>query len=79
MHTASTNICARMGHSRKVSEFQHGSMIGCHECSKSSHQISSVLNISQSAVWEAIGSNCQASHHGEGLFVKSCAHPLGSP
>ncbi|CAI9586513.1 unnamed protein product, partial [Staurois parvus] len=30
MQTASTNICERMGRSQELSEFKHGTMIGCH-------------------------------------------------
>ena len=45
MQTVSTNICERMGRSQKLSEFQRGTMIGCHLCNKSSCEISLLLNI----------------------------------
>ena len=50
MQTASTNICERMGLSEELSKFQCGTVIGCHLCNKSSHEISSLLNIPQSTV-----------------------------
>ncbi|CAI9579372.1 unnamed protein product [Staurois parvus] len=49
MQTASTNICERMGCSQKLSEFKHGTVIGCHLC-KSIREISLLLNIPQSPV-----------------------------
>ncbi|CAI9553848.1 unnamed protein product [Staurois parvus] len=39
MHTASTNICERMGHSRELSEFKCGTVIGYHLCHKSIREI----------------------------------------
>ncbi|CAI9540458.1 unnamed protein product, partial [Staurois parvus] len=50
MQTASTNICERMGRSQELSEFQRGTVIGCHLCNKSIHEISLLLNIPQSPV-----------------------------
>ncbi|CAI9571585.1 unnamed protein product [Staurois parvus] len=50
MQTASTNICERMGHSQKVSEFKCGTLIGCHLCNKSIHEICLLLNIPWSTV-----------------------------
>ena len=32
MQTVSTNICEGMGHSQELSEFQRGTVIGCHLC-----------------------------------------------
>ena len=61
MQTVSTNICERMGHPQELSEFQHGTVIGCHLCNKSSCEISSLLNIPQSTVsgiitkWKRLG------------------------
>ncbi len=61
MQTASTNICERMGRSQELSEFQRGTVIGCHLCNKSSHEVSSLLNIPQSTVsgiitkWKRLG------------------------
>ncbi|CAI9570322.1 unnamed protein product [Staurois parvus] len=45
MHTASTNICERMGRSHELSEFKRGTVIGCHLCNKSIRDISLLLNI----------------------------------
>ena len=50
MQTNSTNICERNGHSLELSEFQHGTVIGCYLCNKSSCEIFSLLNIPQSTV-----------------------------
>ena len=50
MPTVSTNICERMGRSQELSEFQRGTVIGCHLCNKSSCEISSLRNIPQSTV-----------------------------
>ncbi|CAI9583676.1 unnamed protein product [Staurois parvus] len=50
MQTASANICERMGCTQELSEFKHGSVIGCHLCNKSIHEISLLLNITWSNV-----------------------------
>ncbi|CAI9576317.1 unnamed protein product [Staurois parvus] len=50
MQTASSNICERMGRSQELSEFKHGTVIGCHLCNKSICEISFLLNIPQSTV-----------------------------
>ncbi|CAI9569878.1 unnamed protein product [Staurois parvus] len=61
MQTASTNICERMGRSQELSKFRHGTVIGCHLCNKSVHDISLLLNIPQSTVssnltkWKQLG------------------------
>ncbi|CAI9574503.1 unnamed protein product, partial [Staurois parvus] len=61
MQTASTNICERMGRSQELSEFKPGSVIGCHLCYTSIHEISLILNIPQSTVsgiitkWKQLG------------------------
>ncbi|CAI9597305.1 unnamed protein product [Staurois parvus] len=61
MQTASTNICERMGHSQELSEFKHGTMIGCHLCNKSIRELSLILNIPWSTVsgiikkWNQLG------------------------
>ncbi|CAI9620917.1 unnamed protein product, partial [Staurois parvus] len=60
MKTASTKICERTGHSQELSEFKCGTMIGCHLCNKSIHDIS-LLNIPRSTVsgiitkWKQLG------------------------
>ena len=50
MQTDSTNISERMGRSQELSEFQRGTVIGCHLCNKSSYEISLLLNIPHSTV-----------------------------
>ncbi|CAI9581263.1 unnamed protein product [Staurois parvus] len=61
MQTASTNICERMGRSQELSEFKHGTVIGCHLCNKSICDISWLLNIPRSTVsgsitkWKQLG------------------------
>ncbi|CAI9573529.1 unnamed protein product [Staurois parvus] len=50
MQTSSTNICERMGHSQELNEFKRGTVIGCHLCNESIHEISLLLNIPQSTV-----------------------------
>ncbi|CAI9585828.1 unnamed protein product, partial [Staurois parvus] len=50
MQAASTNICERMGRSQELSEFNHGTMMGCHLCNKSICEISLLLNIPRSTV-----------------------------
>ncbi|CAI9593924.1 unnamed protein product, partial [Staurois parvus] len=50
MQTASTNIYERMGRSQELREFKHGTVIGCHLCNKSIHEISLLLNIPRSTV-----------------------------
>ncbi|CAI9592304.1 unnamed protein product, partial [Staurois parvus] len=61
MQAASTNICERMGCSQELSEFIHGTVIGCHLCNKSIREISLLLNIPRSTVsgiitkWKQLG------------------------
>ena len=61
MQTVKQDICERMGRSQELSEFQRGTVIGCHLCNKSSREISSLLNIPQSTVssiitkWKRLG------------------------
>ncbi|CAI9603277.1 unnamed protein product, partial [Staurois parvus] len=60
IHTASSNICERMGRSQELSEFHCGTMIGCHLCNMAIRDISLLLNIPQSTVSSTItksGSN----------------------
>ena len=50
-----------MGHSQELSEFQRGTVIGCHLCNKSSREIFSLLSIPQSTIsgiitkWKRLG------------------------
>ncbi|CAI9546389.1 unnamed protein product [Staurois parvus] len=39
-----------MGRSQELSEFKHGTVIGCHLCNKSIRDISLLLNIPRSTV-----------------------------
>ncbi|CAI9569054.1 unnamed protein product [Staurois parvus] len=61
MQTASTNICEGMDHSQELSEFKHGTVIGCHLCNKSIREMSLLLSIPQSTVsgiitkWKQLG------------------------
>ncbi len=70
MQTASSNICERMGRSQELSEFQRGTVIGCHLCNKFSRENSSLLNIPQSTVsgiitkWKRLGMTATQSQSG---------------
>ncbi|CAI9564053.1 unnamed protein product [Staurois parvus] len=61
MQTASTNIYERIGHFRELSEFKHGTVIGCHPYNKSIREISLLLNIPWSTIsgiikeWKQLG------------------------
>ncbi|CAI9624699.1 unnamed protein product, partial [Staurois parvus] len=61
MQTASTNICERLSRSQELSEFKHGTVIGCHLCNKSICEVSLLLNIPRSTVsgiitkWKQLG------------------------
>ncbi|CAI9611775.1 unnamed protein product [Staurois parvus] len=50
MQTDYAKICERMGRSQELSEFKRSTVIGCHLCNKSIHEISLLLNIPQSTV-----------------------------
>ncbi|CAI9551253.1 unnamed protein product [Staurois parvus] len=70
MQTASTNICERMGRSQEISEFMSGTVIGCHLCNKSIHEISLLLNIPRSTVsgiitkWKQLGTTATQPQSG---------------
>ncbi|CAI9536172.1 unnamed protein product, partial [Staurois parvus] len=70
MQTASTNICKRMGGSQDLSEFKRGTMIGCHLCNKSIHEISLLLNFPQPTVsgiitkWKQLGTTATQPQSG---------------
>ncbi|CAI9552922.1 unnamed protein product, partial [Staurois parvus] len=61
MQTASTNICERMSLSQELNGFKRGTVIGCHLCNKSIHEISLPLKIPWSTVsgiltkWKQLG------------------------
>ncbi|CAI9586112.1 unnamed protein product [Staurois parvus] len=67
MQTASTNICETMGRSQELSGFKRGTVIRCHLCNKSIHEISLLLNIPRSTVigiiakWKQLGTTATQS------------------
>ncbi|CAI9583504.1 unnamed protein product [Staurois parvus] len=79
MQTASTNICERMGRSQELSDSKRGTVIGCHLCNKSIHNISWLLNIPQSPVsgiitkWKQLGttSTQPLSKRGERMLKRT--------
>ncbi|CAI9544044.1 unnamed protein product [Staurois parvus] len=79
MRTASTNICERMGRSQELSEFKRGTVIGCHLCNKSIHEISLLLNIPQSTVsgiitkWKHLGTTATQPQSERGQRMLKCA------
>ena len=85
MQTAFTNICERMGHSQELIEFQHGTVIGCHLCNKSSREISLLLNIPQSTVsgiitkWKRLGTTTTQPQSGRPRKMASVNDRAGSP
>ncbi|CAI9598268.1 unnamed protein product [Staurois parvus] len=70
MQTASTNIYERMVCSQELSEFKHGTVMGCHLCNKSIHEISLLLNIPWSTVsgiiakWKQLGTTATQPRSG---------------
>ncbi|CAI9594627.1 unnamed protein product, partial [Staurois parvus] len=84
MQTASTNICERTDHSQELSDFKCGTVIGCHLCNKSIHEISLLLNIPRSTVsgiitkWKQMGTTAtqpqseKSKHMLKRTFCKSC-------
>ncbi|XP_029290498.1 aminoacyl tRNA synthase complex-interacting multifunctional protein 1-like [Cottoperca gobio] len=46
----SPDVCARMGRSEELSDFQRGTVVGCHMCKKSVREISALLNLPRSTV-----------------------------
>ena len=44
------DICGRMGRGEELSEFQRGTVVGCHMCKKSVREISALLNLPRSTV-----------------------------
>ncbi|CAI9578858.1 unnamed protein product, partial [Staurois parvus] len=70
MQTASTNICERMGCSQELSEFNRSTVIGCHLCNKSIHDILLLLKIPRSTVrgiitkWKQLGTTATQPQSG---------------
>lgn len=50
----SPDICDRMGRSEELSDFQRGTVVGCHLCKKSNREISALLNLPRSTVSNVI-------------------------
>ncbi|XP_042341057.1 aminoacyl tRNA synthase complex-interacting multifunctional protein 1-like [Plectropomus leopardus] len=46
----SATLCGRMGRSEELSDFQRGTVVGCHLCKKSVREISALLNLPRSTV-----------------------------
>ncbi|XP_010744606.2 aminoacyl tRNA synthase complex-interacting multifunctional protein 1 isoform X1 [Larimichthys crocea] len=46
----SPNICGTMGRREELSDFQRGTVVGCHMCKKSVREISALLNLPRSTV-----------------------------
>ncbi|CAI9569724.1 unnamed protein product [Staurois parvus] len=70
MQTASTNMYERMGCSQELGESKCGTVIGCHLCNKSIHEISLLLNIPNVSGIITNGSNWeqqQLSHRVSGV------------
>ncbi|CAI9579851.1 unnamed protein product [Staurois parvus] len=67
-----------MGHSQELSEFKRGTVIGCHLCNKSIHEISLLLNIPQSAVsgiitkWKQLGTTATQPRSERGQRMQKC-------
>ncbi|CAI9586088.1 unnamed protein product, partial [Staurois parvus] len=73
MLTASTNICERMDHSQELSDSKRGTVIGCHLCNKSIHEMPLLLNIPRSLVrgiitkWKQLGTTATQPPSERGL------------
>ncbi|CAI9619038.1 unnamed protein product, partial [Staurois parvus] len=85
MQIASTNICERTGRSQELSEFKLGTVIGCHLCNKSIHEISLLLNIPQSTVsgiitkWKQLGTTVTQPQIERGQrMLKGRSHQLSA-
>ena len=61
MQSPQTNIASRMGRTEELSDFQRGTVIGCHLSNKSVHEISALLELPMSTVsvvvvkWKHLG------------------------
>ncbi|CAI9540899.1 unnamed protein product [Staurois parvus] len=86
MQTASTNIWERMGRSQELNEFKRGTVIGCHLCNKSIHEISLLINFPQSTVsgiitkWKQLGTTatCNNDRAGSGTLKRESDFGLSS-
>ncbi|CAI9555126.1 unnamed protein product [Staurois parvus] len=59
-----------MGHSQELSKFKRGTVISCHLCDKSIHELSLLLNITRSPVsgivqkWKQLGTTATQPQSG---------------
>ncbi|CAI9546472.1 unnamed protein product [Staurois parvus] len=78
METAFSDIYERMGHSQELSEFKHGTMIGCHLCNKSICEILLLLNDPRSTVsgiitkWKQLGTTATQPQSERGQRMHKC-------
>ena len=67
-----TNIGSGMGYIEELSDFQRGTVTGCHLSNKSVHQISALLELPQSTVsvvimkWKRLGATTAQPRSGRG-------------
>ncbi|CAI9623420.1 unnamed protein product [Staurois parvus] len=67
-----------MGRSQELSEFTRGTMIGCHLCNKSIHEISWLLNFPRSTVsgiitkWKQLGTIATQPRSERGQRMLKC-------
>ena len=80
MQTVSTDICERTGCSQELSEFQRGTVIGCHLWNKTSPEIS--LNIPQLTVngiitkWKQLGTTATQPLSGRPHKMTGCGQQM---
>ncbi|CAI9562107.1 unnamed protein product, partial [Staurois parvus] len=67
-----------MGCFQELSEFKHGTVIGCHLCNKSIHEIFLLLNIPQSVAsdfktkWKQLGTTATQPRSEQGHCTLKC-------
>ncbi|CAI9593531.1 unnamed protein product [Staurois parvus] len=67
-----------MGHSQELSEFKHGTVIGCHLCNKFIREISLLVNIPWSTVsgiitkWKQLGTTATQPPSERGQHMLKC-------
>ncbi|CAI9602006.1 unnamed protein product [Staurois parvus] len=68
-----------MGRSQEFTEFKRGTVIGCHLCNKSIHEISLLLNIPRSTVsgiiitkWKQVGTTATQLRSERGQCMLKC-------
>ncbi|CAI9562803.1 unnamed protein product, partial [Staurois parvus] len=75
MQSASINICERMGRSQELSEFKRGTVIGCHLCNKSIHEINIPLSTVSGNLtkWKQLGTTAIAAPPLDSRAVETCS------